>query len=361
MDVKEKTTKLFFVSMLMTWNQNQNDRSMPWKGINDPYKIWLSEIILQQTRVEQGLAYYNNFVKKYPTINDLAVASENEVFKNWEGLGYYSRCKNLIATAKFISNEKSGVFPNTYIEILGLKGVGPYTAAAISSFAFNLPHAVVDGNVMRVLTRFFGIDTPIDSTEGRYLLNELAQNLLDKKKANKYNQAIMDFGAMVCKPKQPNCKTCLLSPKCHSFNYSSPDEFPKKSKAKSKTNRWFMYFLPIYKNQILVGKRQQKDIWENLYEFPKLELNELPTLELLKNAEHDNFLKKMGLTISEIPLFQVQLLTHQKIHACFIDVGLNKKIQIDQFEYVNLKGIKKLPFPKIIAAFIQSKNFQKTG
>ena len=181
MDVKEKATKLFFVSTLMEWNQNQNDRSMPWKGIKDPYKIWLSEIILQQTRVEQGLAYYNNFVKKYPTINDLASANENEVFKNWEGLGYYSRCKNLIATAQFISNEKSGVFPNTYEEILALKGVGPYTAAAISSFAFNLPHAVVDGNVMRVLTRFFGIDTPIDSTEGRILLWPFWEIHLEKK------------------------------------------------------------------------------------------------------------------------------------------------------------------------------------
>ncbi len=359
MDVKEKSVQLFFVSALMDWNQNQNDRSMPWKGIKDPYKIWLSEIILQQTRVEQGLDYYNKFVKKYPTINDLASASENEVFKNWEGLGYYSRCKNLIATAKFISNEKFGVFPNTYEEILGLKGVGPYTAAAISSFAFNLPHAVVDGNVMRVLTRFFGIDTPIDSTEGRFLLNELAQKLLDKKKANTYNQAIMDFGAMVCKPKQPNCKTCLLSPKCHSFNFSTPDEFPKKSKAKAKSNRWFIYFVPVYKSKVLVGKRQQKDIWENLYEFPKIELNELPSLAVLKKSENAVFLKKLGTTISEIPKFHIQLLTHQKIHACFIDVELKKEIQLECFEYVDLKNLKKLPFPKIIAAFIQTKNFQK--
>jgi A/G-specific adenine glycosylase len=220
---------------------------------------------------------------------------------------------------------------------------------------------VVDGNVMRVLTRFFGIDTPIDSTEGRFLLNDLAQQLLDKKKANTYNQGIMDFGAMVCKPKQPNCKTCLLYPKCHSFNFSSPDEFPKKSKAKSKTNRWFMYFLPKYKNQILVGKRQQKDIWENLYEFPKIELNKHPSLELLQDSENAAFLKKMGSTVSEIPPFQVQLLTHQKIHACFIDVNLSKKIQLDKFEYVNLNALKNLPFPKTIAAFIQTKNFKKTG
>lgn len=361
MDVREKSVQLFFVSTLMYWNQNQNNRSMPWKGIKDPYKIWLSEIILQQTRVEQGLAYYNNFVKKYPTINDLANANENEVFKNWEGLGYYSRCKNLIATAKFISNEKSGVFPNTYEEILNLKGVGPYTAAAISSFAFNLPHAVVDGNVMRILTRFFGIDTPIDSTEGRYLLNELAQNLLDKRKANIYNQAIMDFGATVCKPKQPNCKTCNFSENCYSFNYSTPEAFPKKSKAKAKTNRWFIYFVPVYKNKVLVGKRQQKDIWQNLFEFPKIELNEFPTLDLLYNSQNIDLIKKMNLIISEIPPFQVQLLTHLKIHACFIDVNLNKKIQFEHFEYVSPESLKSLPFPKIIASFIQSNNFQKSS
>lgn len=359
MDVKEKTAQVFFTSNLMDWNKKVNNRLMPWKGIKDPYKIWLSEIILQQTRVEQGLEYYNNFVNKYPTINDLASASENEVFKNWEGLGYYSRCKNLIATAKYISNEKSGVFPNTYEEILTLKGVGLYTAAAISSFAFNLPHAVVDGNVMRVLTRFFGIETPIDTTEGKSLLNTLAQDLLDKKNADKYNQAIMDFGATVCKPKQPICNTCNLSKNCHSFKISKPEAFPIKAKAKAKSNRWFIYFVPVYKSKVLVGKRQQKDIWENLYEFPKIELNKHPTLELLQDSENAVFLKKMGLTVSEIPPFQVQLLTHQKIHACFIDVELKKEIQLDSFEYVDLKTLKNLPFPKIIAAFIQTKNFQK--
>ncbi len=359
MDAKEKTAQLFFVSNLMEWNKKSNKRLMPWKGIKDPYKIWLSEIILQQTRVEQGLNYYNNFVKKYPTINDLASANENEVFKNWEGLGYYSRCKNLIATAQFISNEKSGVFPNTYDEILGLKGVGPYTAAAISSFAFNLPHAVVDGNVMRVLTRFFGIETPIDSSKGKKLLSTLAQALLDKKNANTYNQAIMDFGATICKPKQPNCNHCMLSSNCLSLNFSTPEAFPKKAKAKSKSNRWFMYFVSIYKNQVLVGKRQKKDIWENLYEFPKIEFNKQPTIELLKDPEHDELLKKMGLTISEIPQFHVQLLTHLKIHACFMDVALSRKIQLEHFEYVNIKSLNNLPFPKIIAAFIQSNKFSK--
>ncbi|MEI2747774.1 MAG: hypothetical protein V9E88_03310 [Ferruginibacter sp.] len=181
---------------------------MPWKEEKDPYKIWLSEIILQQTRVEQGTAYYNNFIRHYPNINQLAAAPESAVFKLWEGLGYYTRCKNLIATAKFISVELKGKFPGTYEDVLALKGVGPYTAAAIVSFAYNQPYAVVDGNVMRVLARFFAIDTAIDSNEGKKIFSTLANQLIDQKNAGLYNQAIMDFGATVCKPQQPLCASC---------------------------------------------------------------------------------------------------------------------------------------------------------
>ena len=200
---KMGTDKKYFSKRLLHWNKIQNKRAMPWKGEKDPYKIWLSEIILQQTRVEQGWNYYNRFVSTFPNIKKLAAAPEEKVFKLWEGLGYYTRCKNLIATAKFIAKEKQGEFPNAYNEILDLKGVGPYTAAAIASFAFNLPHAVVDGNVFRVLARFFGIETATDSTTGKKLFSGLAEELLDKKLPGIYNQAIMDFGAMICKPKNP--------------------------------------------------------------------------------------------------------------------------------------------------------------
>jgi A/G-specific adenine glycosylase len=192
-----------FTKKLMKWNQSSNNRAMPWKGEKDPYKIWLSEIILQQTRVEQGLGYYERFVKKFPTIKHLAKAPEQEVFKLWEGLGYYTRCKNLIATATFISKEKKGKFPDDYESILSLKGVGPYTAAAIASFAYNLPHAVIDGNVFRVLSRYFGISTPVDTAAGKKMYALLAKELLDKDEPGLYNQAIMDFGAVVCKPLQP--------------------------------------------------------------------------------------------------------------------------------------------------------------
>jgi len=199
-----------FAELLIKWNKKENKRVMPWKGEKDPYKIWLSEIILQQTRVEQGLEYYNRFVKVFPEINKLAKAPDKKIFKLWEGLGYYTRCRNLITTARFIVKEKKGVFPQTYEEIISLKGVGPYTAAAISSFAFNLPHAVVDGNVYRVLSRVFGIKKPVDSTEGKKYFNGLANELLSKEQPGIYNQAIMDFGAIICKPSSPLCTACVF-------------------------------------------------------------------------------------------------------------------------------------------------------
>jgi A/G-specific adenine glycosylase len=195
--------KKFFSETLLKWNQFENTREMPWKGEKDPYKIWISEIILQQTRVHQGLAYYNRFIKAWPDIKRLACTPEQEVYKLWEGLGYYTRCRNLIASAKFINDELAGRFPHKYEDILSLKGIGHYTASAIASFAFNLPYAVLDGNVSRVLARFFGIHTPVDTTEGKKFFGELAGNLIDTTDPASYNQSIMDFGAIVCKPQLP--------------------------------------------------------------------------------------------------------------------------------------------------------------
>src|SRR6187549_1636680 len=200
--------KQFFTPTLLDWNNNENTRSMPWKGEKDPYRIWLSEIILQQTRVEQGWAYYENFILNYPTVRDLAAAPEEAVFRLWQGLGYYARCKNMLAAARQIVEQFHGHFPNTYDAIQSLKGVGPYTAAAIASFAFNLPHAVLDGNVYRVLSRFFGIDEPIDSTKGKQLFTGIAGRVLSQKEPGLFNQAIMDFGATVCKPVAPLCSLC---------------------------------------------------------------------------------------------------------------------------------------------------------
>jgi A/G-specific adenine glycosylase len=204
----------FFREKLMGWHLESNKREMPWKGEKDPYRIWLSEIILQQTRVEQGWAYYERFLKKFPNISALARASDQVVLKCWEGLGYYTRCRNLIHTARYIAFERNGLFPSTYDEIIQLKGVGPYTAAAIASFAFNQPHAVVDGNVFRVLARYHGLSTPIDRPEGKKLFQSLAQGSLDKDQPGQYNQALMDLGATVCKPQSPNCADCPLRKNC---------------------------------------------------------------------------------------------------------------------------------------------------
>jgi len=205
--------KTFFTAQLLEWNHQHNSRTMPWKGIKDPYHIWLSEIILQQTRVEQGLPYYERFITTYPTIQDLAAAPDEAVFRLWQGLGYYARCKNMLAAARQVVQTYKGRFPDTYEQIQSLKGIGPYTAAAIASFAFNSHHAVLDGNVFRVLSRYFGIDTPVDSTAGKKEFAALAQELLPAGQSAVYNQSIMDFGAGVCKPQQPLCHQCPLAGK----------------------------------------------------------------------------------------------------------------------------------------------------
>ncbi len=292
--------KKYFISALLQWNSTSNNRPMPWKGEKDPYKIWLSEIILQQTRVEQGWNYYNRFVAAFPDINKLAKAHETKVFKLWEGLGYYTRCKNLIATAKFIANEKKGKFPDNYDDILKLQGVGPYTAAAIASFAYNLPYAVVDGNVFRVLSRFFNDDTAIDSTEGKKKFTALAQELLDKKQPGVYNQALMDFGAVICKPKLPLCKTCLLNETCLAFLEGTVQDLPIKQKTISKKTRWFYYVVLKYNEEVYVRKRSKKDIWENLYEFILAE-----TPSAISNRQLNNLhlrSKKMWLNTFNYPL-----------------------------------------------------------
>jgi len=231
---------------------------MPWKGEKNPYLIWLSEIILQQTRVEQGWEYYNRFVSTYPTVDTLAAAPLDEVMKLWEGLGYYSRCRNLHETAKFISEKLSGQFPSTYQELLSLKGVGAYTAAAIGSFAFDIPVAVVDGNVQRIISRYFGICTPIDTAQGKKLYSDLASKLLDTNSPALYNQAIMDFGATICKPQQPLCKDCPFNKECEAFTYGNVKMLPVKQKKLVRKQRYFNYFLVKKRTEFLSGKDPEK-------------------------------------------------------------------------------------------------------
>ncbi len=351
------TTEKYFGKKLLKWNAEENTRAMPWKGEKDPYKIWLSEIILQQTRVEQGWNYYNRFVAAFPTIQHLAKAPENKVFKLWEGLGYYSRCKNLILTAKKIAIEYKGVFPGKYEDILQLKGVGPYTAAAIASFAFNLPHAVVDGNVFRVLARYFNNSTAIDSIIGKKLFTTLAQTLLDKKQPGTYNQAIMDFGATVCKPQQPLCNSCPLKKNCAAFIIGAVNQLPVKDKKITVKNRWFNYLVVQHINEVLVKKRGEGDIWENLYDFILVETDS--AIELPAITSMPLLTKMFGSKNSKVNQQSApykQKLTHQIINGQFINITLNKKTTPKGYHWAHISQLDKLAFPKIITTYLKDKN-----
>jgi A/G-specific adenine glycosylase len=357
-DKPEKITS--FRKRLMHWHTNHNQRQMPWKGEKDPYKIWLSEIILQQTRVEQGRAYYERFVSSYPTVQHLAMAKDDAVFKLWEGLGYYSRCKNLLATARMINTEYDGVFPSVYSDILQLKGIGPYTAAAIASFAFNLPHAVVDGNVYRVLARFFGIETPSDSTEGKKLFSALAAECLDNKQPALYNQAIMDFGATVCTPANPLCSSCPLQKDCLAYEKNMVAILPIKTKQLIKKDRWFTYFIIEAAGNILVRKRIEKDIWQNLHEFLLEETNENKNYST-KTVKQ---LLKQHLTVDVelISMSEVfmQKLTHQTIYARFIRVAAKTAFIPPAHYFLQPeKALTDLAFPKTITQFLQQAAVQQ--
>ena len=349
-----------FTKHLMQWHQEVNTRVMPWKGIKDPYKIWLSEIILQQTRVEQGWAYYERFIQHYPTIQHLAKAKDEAVFKLWEGLGYYNRCKNLLFTSRHIVHENKGVFPSDYESLLTLKGVGPYTAAAIASFAFNLPYAVVDGNVFRVLARYFGEHTPTDSAKGKQLFSNLANDVLNKKQPGLFNQAIMDFGATVCKPVLPLCGSCALHKNCIAYANATVNKLPIKEKILTKKSRWISYFLFNYNETVLVNKRTGNDIWQNLYEFYVVENEEaiIWTETMVQQWLEEQFgIKKTNVQFISEPT--TQQLTHQKIKGQFIKVQLNKKpVMLEQYQWQPVQQLNKLAFPKFINQFLEQKEIQ---
>jgi len=345
-----------FAKRLLHWHKHINKREMPWKGEKDPYKIWLSEIILQQTRVEQGRSYYEKFIENYPTISQLAKAPDEKVFKLWEGLGYYNRCKNLLFTARYIAKELNGIFPGKYEDILTLKGVGPYTAAAIASFAFNLPHAVVDGNVFRVLSRVFAIDTAIDSTTGKNEFSTLADKVLDKKEPGIYNQAIMDFGATVCKPFAPLCNHCPLQEMCKAYQEGKVNYLPVKEKVLEKKNRWFYYFLFQHNGKILIHQRLMKDIWENLFEFYLAESNE--HLHWNEAGVKEWLQEQLGIEQAEIahisPQFAQQL-THQNVKGQFIKVILPAiPATLAHHEWQSLQQIRQLAFPKFINQYLET-------
>jgi A/G-specific adenine glycosylase len=347
--------KIDFTKKLLEWNRNQNKRSLPWKGESNPYRIWLSEIILQQTRVEQGTAYYEKFIAGFPGILDLANAPEKEVFKYWEGLGYYSRCRNLIATAKKIAHDYNGRFPSSYSEILALPGIGPYTAAAIASFAFALPYAVVDGNVERVLARYFGISIPGGSASGKKLFAAMAAKLLDTKSAGVYNQAIMDFGATVCKPQNPLCSNCVQAKNCQAFQHGWTSRLPLKTQALPRRKRWLYYYIvEAGKDKLWIRERIENDIWKNLYEFVLWETGKIiPQGKLQQTPFFRDHFGKQGFKIHRISAPFCQTLTHQSITGFF--VHLNKPVtELAGYQSVPRKNLVEYPFPKLIGDYMDA-------
>jgi len=341
-----------FVTALLQWNHYENNRQMPWKGEKDPYKIWLSEIMLQQTRVEQGLKYYQNFIEAFPDIDALAKAPEAKVFKLWEGLGYYSRCRNLIATAHFISKGLNGVFPNTYEEILALKGIGNYTAAAIGSFAFNLPYAVLDGNVFRVLSRIFDIEIPIDSTQGKKTFSALAQQILPKKEGREYNQAIMDFGATICKP-IPNCDDCFFHKKCLAYLRGKQQLLPAKEKKIKTRKRWLNYFIVQKGHSVLIQQRREKDIWQGLYQFVLIETHKNCRRQQLEEL----FRKQYGLEnyVVTDEWKEKQVLSHQNIFFHFLTFKVERREKVENYSWEKLAQLQELAFPKTLHQVIKAK------
>ena len=350
-----------FSRILLQWNRERNFREMPWKNEKDPYKIWLSEIILQQTRVGQGLNYYTNFIKSFPDVHKLANVPEAKVFKLWEGLGYYSRCRNLVITAKYISKQLHGKFPDKYEDIKALKGVGPYTAAAISSFAFNLPYAVLDGNVFRVLARIFGISIPTDSPQGKKRFTELSNELLDKKQPGIYNQAIMDFGAVICKP-VPLCGQCVFKKSCFAFQNNKINELPVKEKRINIRKRWFYYLVMERENKTGIRQRTEKDIWQQLYEFPMIEADKEQNLkEILLQAEKRSLLEKRQYDVISISPVYKQQLTHQLIAGQFITIKLKRALSSikaaegTRWLWLSKNQLKRYPFPKFINNYLASR------
>ena len=340
-----------FAPTIINWYQS-NKRDLPWRHTKDPYKIWISEIILQQTRVNQGLKYYLKFIDHFPNVAKMAQASEDEILKLWQGLGYYSRARNLHATAKNIYKNHNNTFPDNYKDLLKLKGVGPYTAAAIASFAYNEAQAVVDGNVYRVLSRYYGIYTPINSTEGQKEFANLAQDLIDKKHASTYNQAIMEFGAIQCKIKQVDCESCPLKNSCKSYASKLQDSLPIKIKKTKIRHRYFDYFILSHNNKYQLQQRLEKDIWNKLYQFPLMESESFVEEKNIMKTDWWNENIPEGSQITNIKTAKIHKLSHQHIHARFWYIKTPEKTNIAQCINVAEDRLESYAVPKLIADYL---------
>lgn len=345
---------------LDTWFEDYG-RTLPWRGIDDPYRIWLSEIILQQTRIEQGRDYYHRFVEAFPTVSDLASASEEQVLRLWQGLGYYSRARNLHAAAQYIVNECGGQFPNTHEGILRLKGVGRYTAAAIASFAFRLPYPVIDGNVYRFISRLYGIVTPIGTDAAYSEFEQILVNQIDRRRPDRFNAALMDFGSLQCKP-QPDCSACPFAGECNARQTGRVEMLPVKAVKAKPVDRW-LYYLDLRwhcdgKEYGLLEQRVGKDIWKGLYQFPLLESRSELSPEGMPGEVLHFVSEEFGLSSIAFgtPVSFRHQLTHRTIHALFLRAELASKPPIVPQKYciVEVKMIKKIPVSRLIDRYLQT-------
>ena len=348
-------------STLSEWFSD-NKRDLPWRSQPTPYFVWISEIILQQTRVSQGYDYFMRFTQKWPTLNDLAQASEEEVLKMWQGLGYYSRARNLHRCAQEVVERHGGEFPADYEALRQLQGIGDYTAAAIASIAFNLPHAVVDGNVYRVLSRLFDIDAPININEGKKLFAHLADEMLDRQHPGLHNQAMMEFGALHCVPKNPDCTNCPLQAHCLAFANGTVAERPMKLDKLKVRTRYFNYLVFRIQNtkELYIRKRTAKDIWINLYDFPLIETEETTDItQLLQSEKFKQFVGKNDFTIGKISKQFTHKLTHQTIVAQFIEIFLDGKLPLCETKDILLTAetdLEHYPVPRLIDLYIKLKS-----
>lgn len=344
-----------FTGKLIAW-YNRNKRDLPWRTTKDPYLIWLSEIILQQTRVEQGLPYYHKFIASYPAIKDLAMADEQSILKLWQGLGYYSRARNLYAAAKEITTRMDSVFPSSYESILKLKGVGEYTAAAIASISFGLPYPVTDGNVLRFFSRYFGILEPINSTSARKKVYLLAKQHIDTDDPGTFNQAMMEFGALCCKPADPDCIHCIFRKQCFALIHGLTERIPVRPKTIIRRERYFHYFFIRLKGKksVYLKKREKEDIWKNLFDFPMIETpGDILWEDLIRRKDWKEIFDNNVVTKHSISDQFKHLLTHQSVIARFYEIEVSKPLA-SCFMLIKLRNLKKYPYPRLIERFLLS-------
>jgi A/G-specific adenine glycosylase len=344
-----------FSEKLLDWYR-VSKRDLPWRHTKDPYLVWLSEIILQQTRVEQGRSYYERFVENYPTVTKLAQAKEDEVLKLWQGLGYYARARNMLATARFIVSELDGVFPPTYAGLRALKGVGDYSAAAIGSIAFNLPVPVVDGNVLRFVARFFGITGPIDAQASKNMVREIASEMITTTDPGTFNQAMMEFGAVYCKPANPDCGHCIFNQACFAFSRKLVDKLPHKTKPAPRKTRHFHYLVMFSPDQrsVVMKRRSGNDIWKGLYDFPLIETG-LPIdfQELVNQSGWKELTAGFNGGELRIAARHRHILTHQTIMAVFYELT-RAASPVEGHIWIDLADFKKYPVPRLIERYLQN-------